>query len=312
MHTHDHTPTPALTRFAWLSIAASVVTIALKMGAYAVTGSVGLLSDGLESIVNVVAAVLTLVMLWLAARPPDEEHAYGHTKAEYFASGVEGALIVLAACSIIYSSVGRLMAPQPIEAVGVGLALSSVASVLNFVVARVLLRASRTHGSVALEADAHHLLTDVWTSIGVVVGIGLTIVTGWLRLDAIVALLVGANIIWTGFQLVKRSALGLLDTSLPGNELAQIQRVLDTYTSRGITFHALLTRQAGVRRFVSVHVLVPGAWSVQRGHLLLEQVEADIRAAVPNTTVFTHLEPLEDPTSWQDVTLDRRDADAVA
>jgi cation diffusion facilitator family transporter len=295
----------SLTRFAWLSIGAAVLTIGLKAAAYWLTGSVGLLSDALESLVNLAAAIMALAMLTLAARPPDEEHAYGHSKAEYFASGVEGALILLAAASIGWTAWGRLLSPQPIEQVGFGLAISVVASLLNFGVARVLLVASRRYHSITLEADAHHLMTDVWTSAGVLLGVGAVSLTGWERLDPIIALLVAANIVWAGVQIIRRSALGLLDTALPQEERAAVQQILDRYVQEGIAHHALRTRQAGARRFVSVHILVPGTWTVQHGHHMLERIEHDIRQALPNATVFTHLEPLEDPIAWEDIHLDR-------
>ena len=298
----------SLTRFAWLSIAAAVLTIALKAAAYWLTGSVGLLSDALESLVNLVAAIMALAMLTIAARPADEEHTYGHSKAEYFSSGVEGALIVLAAVSIGWAAWPRLLHPQPIEQPGLGLAISVAASILNFIVARILLAAARRYHSITLEADAHHLMTDVWTSAGVLVGVVAVVLTGWERLDPIIALLVAANIIWTGVQLVRRSALGLLDTALPAEEQAAVRQVLDRYAQPEVQFHALRTRQAGARRFVSMHVLVPGSWTVHRGHALLEQIERDIRAVLPNATIFTHLEALDDPTSWQDTALDRAEA----
>jgi cation diffusion facilitator family transporter len=294
-----------LTRFAWLSVAAAVLTIALKAAAWFITGSVGLLSDALESVVNLVAALMALAMLTLAARPPSELHPFGYGKAEYFSSGVEGALVLFAAASIIWSSVGRLLAPMPLENVGVGLAVSVVASAVNFGVARVLLRADREYGSVTLEADARHLLTDVWTSIGVVIGVGAVALTGWERLDPIIALMVAANILWTGAQLLRRSVLGLLDEALSATDQAAVRQVLNDYLDQGIKFHALRTRQAGARKFVSAHILVPGNWSVQRGHDLLEEIEDKIRVAIPGAHIFTHLEPVEDPLSWQDIGLDR-------
>ncbi len=298
-------PSPApLTRFAWLSIAASIATIALKTVAWRLTGSVGLLSDALESVVNLAAAIMTLIMVGLAARPPDREHAYGHHKAEYFASAVEGVLILVAAAGIAWTSVGRLLHPRALEQVGLGLAVSVGASLVNLAVSRVMVRAGRRHHSIALEADGHHLMTDVWTSAGVLAGIGLVAATGWERLDPIVAIAVAANIVWTGVTLVRRSALGLLDTGLSADERAALDAVLARYGDP-VQFHAVRTRQSGPRRFVSLHVLVPGAWTVQRGHALLEDLEAAIRAALPNATVTTHLEPLEDPASFQDQGLDR-------
>ncbi|MBK9715645.1 MAG: cation transporter [Kouleothrix sp.] len=300
----------SLTRFAWLSIAAALATIGLKAAAYWLTGSVGLLSDALESGVNLVAAIMALAMLTIAARPPDDEHAYGHAKAEYFSSGVEGALILVAALSIAATSVQRLLNPQPLEQVGLGLAVSVVASAINLGVALVLRRAGKQYNSITLDADSAHLMTDVWTSVGVVVGVGLVALTGWERLDPIIAMLVAANILWSGFGLLRRSALGLMDTALPMGDLAAVHAVQERYAQGGITFHALRTRQAGPRSFISMHVLVPGDWTVQRGHSLLEQIEADIRHALPHANVLTHLEPLDDPTSWQDTELDREELEA--
>jgi cation diffusion facilitator family transporter len=295
----------SLTRFIWLSIAAAIFTIVLKGGAYFITDSVGLLSDALESLVNLVAAVAALFLLIIAERPPDEDHAYGHTKAEYFSSGFEGGLILIAAITIGWSAIGRLISPQPIEQVGLGLVLSIIASVINLGVALVLMRAGRQYNSITLEADAHHLLTDVWTSVGVIVGIGLVALTGWYLLDSIIALLVAINIVRTGIKLIHRSALGLLDTALPEDERAKVIEILDRYKLEGIIYHALRTRQASTRRFVSMHILVPGDWTVQYGHQLLERMEKEIREALANTTVFTHIEPLEDPVSWEDDQLDR-------
>ncbi len=308
-HPHDSvTPPSSLTRYAWLSIGAALVTIGLKTLAYQQTGSVGLLSDALESLVNLAAAGLALGMLVIAARPPDADHAYGHSKAEYFAGAIEGLLILVAAASIGAAAWGRLFDPQPIEQAGLGLALSTAASLVNLGVARVLLRAGRRHSSIALEADGQHLMTDVWTSVGVLAGIGLVTLTGWMVLDPLIALVVAANIVWTGVQLVRRSAHGLMDAALESEDQARVVRVLDRYAEReGIRYHALLTRQAGVRRFVSFHVIVPGSWTVQRGHQLLEQIERDVRALMPNTSVFTHLESLDDPASWLDESLDRDD-----
>jgi len=295
----------SLTRFAWLSIAAAVVTIALKTLAWRVTGSVGLLSDALESLVNLAAAVMTLLMLGLASRPADDAHAYGYSKAEYFASGVEGALILLAAAGIVATAVPRLLAPAPVEQAGLGLAISTGASLVNLGVARVMLAAGRKHGSIALEADGHHLMTDVWTSVGVIAAVGAVALSGWQVIDPLIALAVAANIVWTGVRIVRRSALGLLDLSIDPGELRQLQEILGRHAANGVQFHALLTRQAGSRRFVSFHVLVPGGWTVTRGHDLVEEIESQIRAAVPNVNVLTHLEPVEDPASFEDVGLDR-------
>ena len=294
-----------LTRYAWLSIAAALVTIALKSSAYYLTGSVGLLSDALESLVNLVGGMMALAMLTIAARPADDDHAYGHSKAEYFSSGVEGSLILAAALSIAFTALPRLLHPQALEQVGLGLAVSMVAALINLGVALLLLRVGKTHHSITLEANAHHLLTDVWTSVGVLVGVAAMAGTGWLWLDPVVALLVAVNILWTGSRIVWRSISGLMDLALPAADLATVRQVLDVYQNEEIQFHALLTRQAGARKFVSMHVLVPGAWTVQHGHELLERIERDIRAALPNSTVFTHLESLDDPASWADEMLDR-------
>ncbi|HFC9855666.1 TPA: cation diffusion facilitator family transporter, partial [Klebsiella pneumoniae] len=215
-----------LTHYAWLSIATAIATIGLKGVAWKMTGSVGLLSDAIESVVNLAGALMALWMLTLAALPADENHAYGHGKAEYFSSAFEGFLILLAAASIAYTAVERMLTPQPLEEIGLGLLVSTVASILNFVTALILLRAGRQHNSITLEADAHHLLTDVWTSVGVIFGVGLVYLTGWFWVDPIVALLVAANIVWTGYQLMSRSAAGLMDVSLPTEELKKIESLL--------------------------------------------------------------------------------------
>ncbi|MDP1547985.1 MAG: cation diffusion facilitator family transporter, partial [Anaerolineales bacterium] len=300
MTTPNSTDRKFLTRFAWISIGAAVLTIGLKTTAYLLTGSVGLLSDALESFVNLAGAVMALAMLTIAARPADEDHAYGHSKAEYFSSGVEGTLILIAAISIIIAAVPRLIIPKPLEQIGLGLAVSVLASVINLIAALFLLRAGKRYHSITLEANAHHLMTDVWTSIGVLAGVGLVAVTGWERLDPIVAFIVAGNIIWSGVRIVRESALGLMDTALPTEEQEILRKTLEPYTKKGVQYHALRTRQSGSRRFASFHVLVPDAWTVKRGHHLLEDIEADIRRALPNITVFTHLEPLNDPTSWDD------------
>lgn len=293
-----------LTRYAWLSIATAIATIGLKGVAWKMTGSVGLLSDAIESVVNLAGALMALWMLTLAALPADDNHAYGHGKAEYFSSAFEGFLILLAAASITYTAVARILTPQPIDAIGVGLLVSAVASVLNFVTARVLLRAGKQHNSITLEADAHHLLTDVWTSVGVILGVGLVSLTGWFWLDPLVALLVAANIVWTGYQLMRRSAAGLMDVSLPAKELEKIETLLAGYREQGIDFHALRTRQAGGRSFMTMHILVPGQWTVQYGHDWAERIEHDIRTALPFIHITTHVEPLEDPASMNDQALD--------
>jgi len=297
----------SLTRFAWLSIAAALLTIVLKAVAYLLTDSVGLLSDALESFVNLVGAVMALAMLTIAARPADEDHAYGHGKAEYFSSGVEGALILIAAVTIGVAAVQRVIAPRPLEQVGLGMIVSVAASLINLFVALVLLRAGKRHNSITLVANAHHLLTDVWTSAGVLVGVGAVALTGWERLDPVVALLVAGNIVWTGIRIVRTSVSGLMDAALPMEAQNRLRNVLDRYVEQGAEYHALRTRQSGSRQFVSLHVLVPGNWTVQEGHRLLESIEADIRRSLPGVIVFTHLESLNDPASWEDTELDRSD-----
>lgn len=298
-------PRASLTRFALLSVVAAVVTILLKGAAWWLTGSVGLLSDALESFVNLAGALMALAMLALAARPADADHAFGHGKAEYFSSGLEGGLILVAAATIAWAAVGRLLSPQPLEQVGLGLAVSVVASLVNLGTAAVLMRAGRQHESITLRANAHHLMTDVWTSAGVIAGVAAVAVTGWLWLDPLLALAVAANIVWTGVGIVRSSVDGLMDRSLPDHELAKLRAVLDRHTGPHVRYHALRTRQSGRRRFVDLHVLVPPTWSVGQGHQLLELIEADLRAALPNTSVFTHLEPLGDPAALNDLDLDR-------
>lgn len=299
-------PSDRLFRLLWLSVAAALATITLKTVAYLLTGSVGLLSDAAESVVNLVAAVVAMAALRWALKPADEEHAYGHQKAEYFSAGVEGTLILVAAVTIGVTAFGRLLDPQPIEDAGVGLAVSTVATLINLAVGVVLLRAGRQERSIVVEADGKHLITDVWTSAGVIAGVAAVALTGWEILDPLIALAVAVNIVVAGLSLVMRSVGGLMDRALDGADRAQIDEVLaDFRASEGIDFHALRTRQAGSRAFVSVHVLVPGAWSVQRGHDMVERVEDDLRTRLPNATIFTHLEPVEDPKSFTDIDLDR-------
>jgi len=289
-----------LRHYAWLSIAAALATMALKAAAWWLTGSVGLLSDAIESIVNLAGAVMTLAMVTVAARPADDGHAYGHSKAEYFASGFEGMLILLAAGGIGFAAVQRFLHPRGLEQLGAGLAVSVVASAINFAVAGMLLRAGRRHGSIAIEADAQHLLTDVWTSAGVLVGLGAVALTGRLWLDPLLALLVAANILYTGLRLMSRSTAGLMDAALPADQQRLIAAILDRYRAHGLAFHAVRTRQAGARAFVTMHLLVPGNWSVQEGHDWAEKVETEIREALPHANVITHLEPLEDPAAIGD------------
>ncbi|MBA4186054.1 MAG: cation transporter [Acidobacteria bacterium] len=296
-----------LSRYVWLSVLAAVLTITLKAAAYFFTGSIGLLSDALESVINLVAALIALLIIKIAAQPPDDDHAFGHDKAEYFSSGIEGMLIFFAAFGIFYSAVPRLFAPQPLERIGIGLSITLVATLINLIVGLILIRAGRQHHSIILEADGRHLLTDVWTSVGVVLGIVVVGLTGWFALDPIIALLVALNILWTGFQLIRRSALGLMDTAVSSETQEKIEEILNSFIKeKKIDYHALRTRQSGARKFISVHILVPDDWTVQKGHDLTEEIEDEIRQAVPESTVFTHLEPLEDPSSFYDLELFRR------
>jgi cation diffusion facilitator family transporter len=295
-----------LERYAWLSIAAAFATIGLKSAAWWVTDSVGLLSDALESLVNLAAAVFALSMLRLAAAPPDEEHQYGHSKAEYLSAGIEGALIALAAVGILAAAIPRLIEPKPLDTPVLGLVLSTAATAINLAVGLILIRVGRQHHSITLEADGHHLITDVWTSVGVIIGVTLVFATGWLRLDPLLALAVAAYIIWTGVGLMRRSVSGLLDAAISPEEQNEIHKLFSEYSRRyGVSFHALRTRQAGARRFVSFHFLVPDAWTVSQAHRLCEEIEERIRMMVPNAAVFTHIEPIDDPASYDDQKLDR-------
>ena len=304
----------APTRYAWLSVGTAVMVLALKFIAWKLSGSVGLLSDALETLTNVGGATMALLMLRLARQPPDDGHAYGHGKAEYFSSGFEGMLIFLAAGLIAFEAVPRLLKPEPIEAAGLGLAIASVTAVMNFVVARVLFGAARRHDSISLDADARHLMTDVWTTVGVVVGVGLVAVTGWLRLDALVAIAVAINVLWEGFRLIHEAAMGLMDAAWDEDDQKILKDVLDAFRAEAlpgqIEFHALRTRRAASRRFVEFHVLVPGAWSVQQGHDLVERIEEKLHERLVRLTVFTHLEPSDDPRSYGDEGLDRPSAAA--
>jgi cation diffusion facilitator family transporter len=295
----------SLTRFAWLSIGAAIATILLKSAAYLLTGSIGLLSDAVESLVNLAGALMALWMLTIAARPPDDSHMFGHSKAEYFASSVEGVLILLAAGAIAYAAIQRFISPQPLEAVGAGIIVSIAASIINLIVSRILMKAGKANNSITLEADAQHLMTDVWTSVGVIAGVALVAVTGWLRLDPFVALIVSFNIIRTGIQLMRRSVAGLMDIALPAHEQEAIEQVIEEYRSKGVEFHALRTRQAAARKFVSVHMLVPGGWTVHDAHHVAEDFEHDICRVLGEASVSTHLEPVEDEISMNDIQLDR-------
>jgi len=298
----SHVP---LTRYAWLSIGAAILTIGMKTLAYYLTGSVGLLSDALESTVNLAAAIVALIALRMVARPPDDEYTFGYYKVEYFASGFEGGMILLAAVGIFMTALPRLVNPVPLEQVGLGLAISAFASLINLGVALVLMRAGKRYNSITLEADARHLLTDVWTTVGVLVGVALVALTGYVRLDPLVAILVAINILVTGYRLLVRSGRGLMDEALPPQETAAIKSILDSYRDKGIRYHALRSRRAAARKFLVAHLLVPGEWSVQKGHQLAERIEAEVMQAIPNSNLVTHLEPLEDPASMDDAPIDR-------
>jgi cation diffusion facilitator family transporter len=289
-----------LERYAWLSIGAAITTITLKSAAAWVTGSVGLLSDALESGVNLVAAIVALVALKAAVRPPTTHHHFGLGKAEYMSAAVEGGMIFVAAVAIVWTAVDRLLNPQPVEQFGIGLLVASVAAVINLAVGLLLIRVGRAQRSITLEADGKHLMTDVWTTVGVLVGVGIVALTGWNVLDPVIAIAVGVNILVTGFTLLRRSGAGLLDVALPHRDQAKVGEVMARYQADGVLFHALRTREAGQQRFVYVHLLVPGQWTVQRGHDVCEQFERDVARALPGATTFTHLEPVEDPVSYAD------------
>ena len=288
-----------LNRYISLSIAAAIATIGLKSLAAWLTGSVGFLSDAMESVVNLVAALVAFWALRVSAKRPDVEHHFGHGKAEYLSAAVEGGLIFVAAIAIVWTAMARLADPQPLDQAGIGLALSTGASLINLAVGVLLLRAGRRHRSITLVADGKHLLTDVVTSAGVLVGIVLVAVFGWDRLDPIVAMLVGVNILVTGYRLVRRSVMGLLDAALPPDDVAAVEAVLARYRGEhGIEFHAVRSRESGRRRFVYLHVLVPDDWTVAHAHTITDALEADMAAALSDTVTFTHIEPVGDPASY--------------
>lgn len=302
--TTTRTPRRDLSAFAVLSIVTAIVVIGLKLIAWRITGSVGLLSDALESTVNLVAAIGAFVALRVAAKPPDRSHNFGHTKAEYLSAVFEGVMIVVAAVVIVATAVDRLLHPEELDEVGTGLAISVGATVVNAVVGWVLIRAGRRHRSLTLEADGKHLMTDVWTTAGVVVGVFLVAATGWLPLDPLIAIAVAANILVVGGRLVWRSGAGLMDSALPDDLRAAIDAVLARHRADRIDFHDVRTREAGHERFVQLHVLVPGDWSVQRAHDLAETIEDELRATVDDLTVTLHVEPINDPRAYEDWRLD--------
>lgn len=295
-----------LTRYAWLSIGAAILTLCLKISAYLLTSSIGLLSDALESTINLAAAIVALQTLRMITRPPDDEFAFGYSKMEYFASGFEGAMILVAALGIMVSAIPRLIKPIPLEQIGMGLAISVSASLINLVIALILIRAGKRNNSITLEADGHHLMTDVWTTGGVLIGIALVWLTGYTRLDPIVALLVALNIVVTGYRLLVRSGRGLLDISLPDKEIKKVISILNSYQDEGVGYHALRSRQAASRKFLVVHLLVPGKWTIDIGHQLADRIENEIRASIPEANIVTHIEPVEDPISLLDVDIIRK------
>lgn len=295
-----YAPPEDLSRFAWLSIVAAIVTILLKLMAWRLTDSVGLLSDAAESLVNLIAAIVALYTLKVSVRPPDDGHHFGHSKAEYFSAAVEGILIFVAAAVIIAKAVERLITPAPLNSVSLGLIISFAAAVVNGIVALVLIKKGTQHNSAALIADGKHLMTDLITSAGVIIGVALVAVTNQSRLDPVVAMLVGVNILYTGFKLIRSSVDGLMDASLPREINAEIEAVLDEFRSSDIEFHAIRTRSAGNRQFMECHVLVPGEWSVHEGHDFTENVIDALVERIPNLRVSAHLEPKDDPRSYED------------
>jgi cation diffusion facilitator family transporter len=301
----------SLKKFMYLSIAAGIATILLKFTAYRVTGSIGFFSDALESLVNLLAAAFGLVMLHVSEKPADTEHEFGHSKAEYFSSAIEGALILLAAFSIIWSAIPRLMNPIVLENINIGLFFSIAASLVNLAVGQILIRNGKKNKSLLVEADGKHLMTDVWTSAGVIVGILLVKITGILILDPIIAILVALNIVYTGYHLISRSTNGLMDASISEIEIDQVKKYLDSLKEKNITYHSLMTRQAGQRKFISFHLLVPGAWTVQEGHENADMIEETIEDMFDEpVTVTSHIEPVEDPASLKDIGIDRKKSKA--
>ena len=296
----------SLSKYAWISVFAAIITIALKISVYLYTNSVSFLSDALESFINLAVAILAVWLIKVAERPPDDDHEFGHDKAEYFSSGTEGTLILLAAIGIIVAAIPRLFAPKPISNIGIGLALSLVAALINLFVGKLLIRVGKQEDSIVLEADGHHLMTDVWTSVGIFVAIAIVGLTDWIILDPIIALLVAVSIGWTGYKLIRRSVLGLMDTVIDEESAEKAMEILERYRENlGVDFHAFRTRKSGARKFIYFHLLVPDDWTVKRGHDLAEEIELKILDKTPQSAVFVHLEPLEDPTSLKDIELFR-------
>jgi cation diffusion facilitator family transporter len=281
------------TRLLWTSVGVALLTIVLKTAAWYLTDSVGLLADAMESFVNLASAIFGLIMVTIAQRPADDEHPYGHHKAEYFSSGFEGILIIGAAMAIIWAAGNRIFHPLPLQQVGWGLSLSVISSVFNGLLAWVMFGAAKQHRSIALDADAKHLVTDVWTSVGVVVGIGAVSLTGWLWLDALVAIGVALNILWEGFQLLWRSSQGLMDEALEPEVVAEIQKTLAIFDHHTIRFDHLTTRRSGQRRFVDLHMHMPATWSLGRAGALRTSVEQALMSAVPGLRANIQLLPTD-------------------
>ena len=287
-------------KYIWLSVAASITTILLKGSAYFITDSVGLLSDAMESFVNLAAAIMALALITIAMAPPDKKHPFGHNKAEYFSSAIEGILILLAAVVIGYTSIERIINPRALQEVWTGVLISVIASLINLFVALAILKAGKRYNSITLEADARHLLTDVWTTGGVLSGILIVKFTGWLILDPVIAVIVALNIVFTGIKLIKRSVGGLMDEALPEDLVNTVKNILDKYTDDEITYHSLYTRKAASKNFISLHLLLPCCWHISRGHELTKKIENDILAVFPDSDVFIHIEPLNDLDAFDD------------
>jgi len=297
----NKTETGSPVKYVWISIAASIATILLKGGAYFLTGSVGLLSDAIESFINLAAAVMALILITIAVSPPDREHPFGHNKAEYFSSVIEGSLILLAAVAIGVTAVERILNPGTLNELGTGLIISASASVINLFTSLTLMKAGKRYNSITLEADAHHLMTDVWTTAGVIAGLFLVKITGWVILDPVIAILVAMNIVFTGVKLIRRSVSGLMDEALPDEELNAVKGVLDRIgAEEGLHYHSLYTRRAASKRFIFLHLLVPGNWHIKRGHEVTKKIESEVGSVLTDADVFIHLEPLNDPDAFDD------------
>lgn len=290
----------SLAPIVWFSIIASILTISIKSAAYYITSSVGFLSDAMESFINLAAGILAFVMLTIAARPPDKEHPFGHDKAEYFSSLIEGVLIVLAAIGIVYAAINRMYHPRQLDELNMGMLLSFLASLINLATSRILLHYGRKHNSITLEADSQHLMTDVWTTVGIIFGILLVKLTNWQLLDPLMAIAVAISIVYTGTKIIIRSTDGLMDTKLSEKELIVIRQILTRYKVEEIDYHALYTRQASSKRFISFHLLFPGDFTIYKAHEISKKIEKEIKAEFPYSDIFIHLEPINDPDAFDD------------